>query len=134
MKVNFLKKLFSSYFSERLKSLFPVLKFSISSLVFFIEALPTQAYPVPYSQPVLMAQSDDVIINNLTLKSLPPVFKNGQFLAESSLIQELGWDPSTIWEIGENISEFIPLGYFQDNFGLDEFTLYQIAQYSAVGQ
>lgn len=68
--------------------------------------------------------------NSLTLDSFPPVLQGGQFIInDSSLIQQIGWNPSTVWQQGQRFPEFMKLVYFQ-NLGIGQLSLRDIFQNS----
>ena len=65
--------------------------------------------------------------NQITFSNMPSVTDSGSFEVPPSVINQLGYDPSRSWYIGQKPDSFTMLGDFQDSFALQSFSLSQIA-------
>lgn len=68
----------------------------------------------------------------ITFDSLPGINNNGGFQADTTVVQQLGYDPSRQWSQGQKPSSFVALGDFQNSFNLQNFDLSQIGQASGI--
>ena len=80
--------------------------------------------PLPVIQDQLLGTKPNWA--QITLRSLPNILESGSFEAPGDLVQELGYDPSRIWEAGQSADQYMFLGDFQDSFQLQRFSLYEI--------
>ncbi|MBD1822949.1 M23 family metallopeptidase [Cyanobacteria bacterium FACHB-DQ100] len=66
--------------------------------------------------------------SEITLHSLPPILKDGEFTAPSDLNEALGYDLSRHWRAGQTADSYLKLGDFQTSLYPQFFNLYTIAQ------
>jgi len=70
--------------------------------------------------------------SRITFDSLPEITSNGNFQADSNIINQLGYDPSRQWSAGQEPEGFLSLGDFQDSFQLQNLNLDTIAAASGI--
>lgn len=66
--------------------------------------------------------------NQITFSTMPSINTDGSFQAPPSVQEKLGYNPNRSWGKGQNVSEFMMLGDFQDSFELQQFSLADIYQ------
>lgn len=66
--------------------------------------------------------------NNISFSSLPGVGGSGAFQIPDSLSSQLGYNPSRFWDENTPLDQVLILGDVEDGFGLQSFSLGNIAQ------
>ncbi|WP_414624387.1 hypothetical protein [Calothrix sp. CCY 0018] len=66
--------------------------------------------------------------NQMTFSTMPSINTDSSFQAPQGVEEKLGYNPNRNWEKGQNVSEFMMLGDFQDSFELQKFSLADIYQ------
>ncbi|MGB7380636.1 MAG: hypothetical protein WA959_29305 [Rivularia sp. (in: cyanobacteria)] len=66
--------------------------------------------------------------NQITFSTMPSINTDGSFQAPPVVQEKLGYKPNRSWGKGQNVSEFMMLGDFQDSFELQQFSLADIYQ------
>ncbi len=66
--------------------------------------------------------------NQITFSTMPSINTDGSFQAPLGVQEKLGYNPNRSWGKGQNVSEFMMLGDFQDSFELQKFSLADISQ------
>ncbi|MBV6622672.1 MAG: hypothetical protein KI793_06950 [Rivularia sp. (in: Bacteria)] len=66
--------------------------------------------------------------SQITFSTMPSINIDGSFQAPPGVQEKLGYNPNRSWEKGQNVSEFMMLGDFQDSFELQNFSLADISQ------
>jgi hypothetical protein len=69
-------------------------------------------------------------LSQTTFSSLPAIEQAGAVQVPSQTIEQLGYDPSRSWQAGTSIGDVLMLGDTQDTFGLQTFSLDNVAQLS----
>ena len=67
-------------------------------------------------------------LSQTTFSSLPAIEQAGTVQVPSQTIEQLGYDPSRSWQAGASIGDVLMLGDTQDTFGLQAFSLDNVAQ------
>ncbi|MBN8564209.1 MAG: M23 family metallopeptidase [Leptolyngbya sp. UWPOB_LEPTO1] len=67
-------------------------------------------------------------LSQTTFSSLPAIEQAGAVQVPSQTIEQLGYDPSRSWQAGASIGDVLMLGDTQDTFGLQTFSLDNVAQ------
>ncbi|MBD0362471.1 MAG: hypothetical protein ICV55_06800 [Coleofasciculus sp. C3-bin4] len=70
--------------------------------------------------------------SRITFDSLPEITSNGNFQADSNIINQLGYNPSRQWSAGQEPEGVLSLGDFQDSFQLQNLNLDTIAAASGI--
>ncbi|AFY57298.1 hypothetical protein Riv7116_4888 [Rivularia sp. PCC 7116] len=66
--------------------------------------------------------------NQIAFSTMPSINTDGSFQAPPGVQEKLGYNPNRSWGKGQNVSEFMMLGDFQDSFELQKFSLADIFQ------
>ena len=66
--------------------------------------------------------------SQITFSTMPSINTDGSFQEPPGVQEKLGYNPNRNWEKGQNVSEFMMLGDFQDSFELQKFSLADISQ------
>ena len=66
--------------------------------------------------------------SKITWSSLPPIQSPGWIQVPPNLVSELGYNPSRTWQAGQTPDTLMMLGDVADAFGLQEFSLANVAQ------
>ncbi|MEM7580855.1 MAG: hypothetical protein AAF316_13615 [Cyanobacteria bacterium P01_A01_bin.80] len=66
--------------------------------------------------------------SQITFSTMPSINTDGSFQAPPGVEEKLGYNPNRNWEKGQNVSEFMMLGDFQDSFELQKLSLADISQ------
>ena len=64
----------------------------------------------------------------ITFRTLPPILSGGVFESPSEINQQLGYDLSRQWEVGQTADTYLKLGDFQTSLYPQIFNLHTIAQ------
>jgi murein DD-endopeptidase MepM/ murein hydrolase activator NlpD len=70
--------------------------------------------------------------SEISFSSLPAISSGGSFELPSSLLNQLGYDPTRTWSAGQTADQFLMLGDIQDAFHTEAFSLEQIADLSGL--
>ncbi|MGF1488337.1 MAG: M23 family metallopeptidase [Prochloraceae cyanobacterium] len=110
----------------RLKRLLLVVLFMAS--FYFTQILPiignTNNIPIA-TQPI---GNHQVIVpdwSQVTWSSLPPIQSSGEIIFPQELVEQLGYDPSRSWQVGESADRILKLGDIAQT-GAEKFTLQQL--------
>ena len=63
----------------------------------------------------------------INFANLPPISSSGEINFPGDLVQDLGYDPSRVWQAGQSADTYMMLGDFADSFQLQEFALRNIS-------
>ena len=66
--------------------------------------------------------------SKITFSTMPSINTDGSFQAPPGVEEKLGYNLNRNWEKGQNVSQFMMLGDFQDSFELQKFSLADISQ------
>ncbi|MBE9011154.1 hypothetical protein IQ250_13140 [Pseudanabaenaceae cyanobacterium LEGE 13415] len=66
--------------------------------------------------------------SQITFSALPAIENAGVIQVPSQTIGQLGFDPSRSWQSGASVGDVLMLGDVQDTFGLQSFSLDNVAQ------
>ena len=64
----------------------------------------------------------------ITFQNLPPITTSGEIRIPRQIVNDLGYDPSRIWQAGQTADTYMMLGDFTDSFRLQELALKNIAE------
>ncbi|MGF1488333.1 MAG: hypothetical protein ACFBSE_14700, partial [Prochloraceae cyanobacterium] len=109
----------------RTKKLFLVLLFLVSCCL-QVYISPLAALPNP--QPEVIVQPD---WNNVSFASLPPITSPGLVNAPASLIEQLGYNPSRAWQIGDRAADILKIGDFSPT-ELPDFALSTVSSITGI--
>ncbi|MBW4595414.1 MAG: hypothetical protein KME46_21540 [Brasilonema angustatum HA4187-MV1] len=113
------------------------------SILVLIGIIPENVLSQPNTVPILNSKSQPTLLDsiptttwngaklpnwvNITFNEMPGISENGSFIAPEGVQDQLGYDPSRTWSVGQTPDQYMMLGDFQDSFKLQNFSLSEIS-------